>query len=93
MELQGSFVAFDSPENHVFPAQAGIHREAQWVPAFAGTTLMFIGWGEQQAHDNYSGRHATRVLARLPRGEEGGERSERGEGLVRGSSIPIWLRN
>jgi predicted metal-dependent peptidase len=42
-----------SPENQpmlVIPAKAGIHPT--WVPAFAGTTRIFVSWGGPQAHDN-----------------------------------------
>ena len=40
----------NSPENHVIPAEAGIHWN--WVPAFAGTTtqVIFIPLDGPQAH-------------------------------------------
>ena len=42
----------NSLENHVIPAEAGIHWN--WVPAFAGTTtqVIFIPLGGPQAHDH-----------------------------------------
>ena len=49
--------AIRSPENHaahVIPAKAGIHLcpDQQWVPAFAGTTLISIASSGPEAHGN-----------------------------------------
>ncbi len=55
----GQKAAQGSPENHamfVIPAKAGIHLspDPQWVPAFAGMTLIFIRSGGRLAHDGSS---------------------------------------
>ncbi len=55
----GQKAAQGSPENHamfVIPAKAGIHLspDPQWVPAFAGTTLICIRSGGRSAHDGSS---------------------------------------
>jgi len=54
MHSGGPKVHGNSPEDHVIPAQSGIHcvPDRKWTPAFAGVTarMIFIRSGGLQAH-------------------------------------------